>query len=117
MITTAREFAQLDLDNPWVWDLFERFALEKASQRFPHYSASMVMGRVRWETDVMLHDGNPGGYKINNDWIPWYARKFNVMYPQYGGGEFFRERDSNADSGWPGRAAARHARIAAGISI
>lgn len=70
---------------PKVGRLFEKFALEKIAAGYENYSADAVMHRVRWETDA----GNQGaGYKINNNYVAFYARAFNKKH----GREFFRTR-------------------------
>jgi hypothetical protein len=70
-----------------------RFTFEKIRQGFQHYGAAAVMNRVRWETNAHADDGT--GFKLNNNWIAFYVRKFNRTYPQHE--EFFRTRFSLAD--------------------
>jgi hypothetical protein len=89
----AARFARVDADNPEVWDLFERFTFHMIKRNFQHYSARAVMHRVRWETATPLEDET--NYKINNNWTPYYARKFHRLHPEYDG--FFRNRRSRAD--------------------
>lgn len=76
--------------HPEVWEMFVKFALEKADLGYDHYGVSGVFERVRWETSV--GDGEPE-LKINNNFKPFYARRFNAMNPHLGGGEFFRLRE------------------------
>ena len=92
--SVMRRFAELDLANPRIWILFERFTFEMIARGFLHYSADAVMHRVRWETAAMLDDGSV--FKISNDWVAFYARKFHRMHPEHYG--FFRLRPSMADS-------------------
>lgn len=89
----ARRFAQIDQDNPQVWTLFVRFTYERIGQGFRHYSARAVIHRIRWETATPLDDGT--AFKVNNNWSPFYARKFHDQYPAHAG--FFRNRTSRAD--------------------
>jgi len=76
-------------EHPEVWELFHRFALEKASLGYDHYGVSGVFERVRWETSA---GGEHPELKLNNNFKPFYARRFNRMHPELGGGEFFRVR-------------------------
>jgi hypothetical protein len=94
MATIAARFAAVDAANPQMWALFERFTFEMIRRGFRHYSARAVIHRVRWETAVPLVDGT-SEFKINNNWSPFYARKFHQLYPQHDG--FFRNRISRAD--------------------
>jgi len=93
MEVNAATFAFVDAQNPDVWRLFEQFTFHMIRRGFDHYSARAVLHRVRWETATPLEDQS--NYKINNNWSPFYARKFHEKYPQYGG--FFRNRLSRAD--------------------
>jgi hypothetical protein len=83
---SKREFEQYDAANPEVWAYFETFALEAAHCR-EHFSADAVLHRVRWETAII---GGDDGFKCNNNWTAFYARKFEEKYPQHAG--FFRTR-------------------------
>ena len=76
--------------NPEVWELFVKFALEKAAVGYDHYGVSGVFERVRWETSV---GGEEPELKINNNFKPFYARRFNLMNPHLGDGQFFRLRE------------------------
>lgn len=90
---TARRFEEVDAANPEMWRLFVYFTKVMINRGFPHYSARAVMHRVRWETAQPLEDES--SYKINNNWSPYYARKFHAEYPEHHG--FFRNRISRAD--------------------
>lgn len=86
--THEQRFALFDAANPRVYELFERFALEKASTR-THYSADAIMHRVRWECDAVdAEDGS--GFRVNNNFVTHYARKFEQAHPECVG--FFRFR-------------------------
>jgi hypothetical protein len=80
----AREFHRA---NPEVWKLFVEFTFDRIGRGFKHYSADAIMHRVRWETGA----GDPlGEFKINNNYVSFYARAFSKMYPEHAG--FFRMR-------------------------
>ncbi len=88
-----RRFAEFDLANPQVWRLFVRFTYEMIGRGSTHYSADAVLHRVRWETASALDDES--GFKINNNWSAYYARKFRDHNPSHA--SFFRLRASWAD--------------------
>ena len=83
-------------DHPRVWDLFVFYTLELIERGFQHGSADAVMHRVRWETE----EGNDEGWKINNNFVAFYARRFGREYPEFSG--FFRTRNQTS-SQRPGR--------------
>lgn len=87
--TAERDFAAFDRANPRIWKLFERFTLERVDHGFCHYSADAIMHRVRWETPARGDDSS--GFKINNNHVAQYARKFARLHPEHG--EFFRFRE------------------------
>lgn len=93
-----RRFAQYDADNPRIWLMFERFTLELIRRGFQRHSAYAVMHRVRWETATASDDQEATGFKISNGWIPFYARKFNALYPGPDGLGFFITRPAKADA-------------------
>jgi hypothetical protein len=96
MSEADRRFAEFDALNPMVWTLFQRFTNELIAAGFSHYSADAVLHRVRWETAVgMQHQG----FKLNNNFTPYYARKYHQKYPNHAG--FFRLRRSLADGKFP----------------
>jgi hypothetical protein len=95
-VTLLRRFAQFDLANPKVWNLFQHFAFEMIHRGMRHYSADAVLHRVRWETDVPTN--NDDGFKISNDFSCCYARKFRDYHPNHTG--FFRLRYSQVDAEW-----------------
>jgi hypothetical protein len=90
---TPARFAVVDADNPLFWQLFVFFTFEKIRDGFAHYGVEAVINRVRWETARAIDDDS--GFKINNNWKAFYARKFHRLYPEHDG--FFRTRFSIAD--------------------
>jgi|TARA_R110000782_G_scaffold624_2_gene2080 hypothetical protein len=81
--------AEFDAENPNVRNLFIRFSLELIERGFSNYSAQAIMERIRWETDEADVDGK-STFKINNNYVAWYARKFMEAYYEHDG--FFRTR-------------------------
>lgn len=75
--------------HPEVWDYFVLFTFEKINQGYKNYSAMGIWQRLRWELDGGA-DGQ-SEFKINNNYVPYYSRRFMTMYPQHDG--FFRTRE------------------------
>jgi hypothetical protein len=90
---TQKRFEEYDRENPEIYELFKSFAFEMIRAGREHYSARTVIHRIRWHTD--LHARSDDGFKINNDYSPFYARKFEREFPQHAG--FFAKRHSVAD--------------------
>ena len=89
--TAKEKFDQYDNANPHIYELFKRFAFEAIDSGREYFSAEAIVNRVRWETMISGDDD----YKINNNYKPFYSRKFMNEFPQYN--NFFRTRISKAD--------------------
>lgn len=74
----AGRFLYHYIHEPHVYQLFEKFALELASQKSKS-SAWLVANRMRWEAEFSTEEQ----YKITNDYIGLYARMFMDRHPQY----------------------------------
>ena len=83
---TSENFVQHDKENPQVYLMFERFALEAYKYK-KKYSAKSIFHRIRWETMVNEKDSQ---YKIDDGWISHYARKFMDQHPELE--DFFETR-------------------------
>lgn len=78
-LNTVAAFLRYHEKYPQIWVWFSRFALEKLSKG-KKIGCRTVMERVRWECDDYT---KADGFKINNDWTPYYGRVFLIFYPQY----------------------------------
>lgn len=88
-----KAFESFDSANPVVWELFVQFAHELInSDNREHFGSMAIIQRIRWETSIKTCHAN---YKINNNFAPFYARKFHRHFPAHDG--FFRTRESIAD--------------------
>jgi hypothetical protein len=76
-------------EHPEVWEYFVKFTLERIRRGFKHYSSNAIFERIRWELGDVGEDGVEQ-FKLNNNYRPFYARRFMRVYPQYDG--FFRTR-------------------------
>tara|TARA_B110000503_G_scaffold39926_1_gene65569 strand:+ start:41 stop:319 length:279 start_codon:yes stop_codon:yes gene_type:complete len=82
MMTLTQKFDAWNEENPEVYKLFCKFSLQAAARGHKRLSAWMIVNRIRWETAVVT-TGND--YKVSNDFIALYARKFMIDYPQHAG--------------------------------
>jgi len=94
MSELVNKFNVYHAESPQVWWLFEKYALELAGSNVTALSAKRIFERIRWESDVSGNDG----YKVNNNYTPFYARMFETKYPD---APKFRKRKSKADSLFP----------------
>lgn len=85
---TREAFEEFHADNPQIYAMFVRFALQ-VSERRKRFSAKMIFHRIRWETMIGSNDDE---FKIDDGWISHYSRKFIEDYPQYDGLFEFRTR-------------------------
>ena len=76
------------VEHPEVWELFVQFTFQMIDRGFNNYAVSGIFERIRWEKDI----GGDGltMFKINNNYKPFYARRFMKMFPKHDG--FFRTR-------------------------
>lgn len=76
--------------HPEVWDLFVQFTMQKVALGYDHFGARAVIERIRWETSAGASEPH---LKFQDHYIAFYARRFNRLHPELGGGEFFRTRE------------------------
>jgi len=69
-------FERFDREHPEFWDEFEHRAYVMMTKGRKHYSARTIFEVLRWHSDL----DSGGKFKIQNNWIPFYAKKFNDMY-------------------------------------
>jgi hypothetical protein len=86
--TLLNRFTDFDAKNPQVYELFVRFTFEAIKRGHKRLSAWMIANRIRWETTIVTVNCE---YKISNDYIALYSRKFMKDYPQYDG--FFKIKE------------------------
>ena len=82
-----KQVQKFHVEHPEVWTLFSKFTLDRIQAGFLHYSVNGIFERIRWETAEAK--GEP--FKLNNNFRPFYARKFMNAHPQHQG--FFRTRE------------------------
>lgn len=89
MPTLMERFNQYHRDNPQVYELFKKFTFMAIRRGHNRLSAWMIVNRIRWETSIETFSVEE--YKISNDYIALYARKFMSDYPEYN--EFFKTKE------------------------
>ncbi len=82
-----REFWVFHRENPYIYRLFERFALAVVNRGYEHFGARDIIHRIRWETNVETNDPE---FKINNNHSPYYGRLWMRDHNMPG---FFRTRE------------------------
>ena len=87
------QFEMFDRANPEIYRLFKHYTFTMIHTGRVHYSARAIIHRIRWDTDLRARGED--GFKINNDYSPFYARKFEQEHPEHAG--FFLKRRSGAD--------------------
>lgn len=65
-------FKDFDTTHPEIYGLFKFFANELLAAGRSRYSARTIIERIRWHHATA---GNDGEFKINNNFIAYYARK------------------------------------------
>lgn len=83
-------FKKFHRDNPRVYQLFKRFTFEALQSGHRHFSADMIVHRIRWETSVVTKSND--GLKINDHYVSYYARMVMKDHPQLEKRRFFRTR-------------------------
>jgi hypothetical protein len=89
MTTLTNRFNQYHNDNPQVYEMFKKFTFMAIRRGHNRLSAWMIANRIRWETSIETISVEE--YKISNDYIALYARKFMSDYPEYNG--FFQIKE------------------------
>ncbi len=80
-MATMRESWEIwDRKNPKFYELFERFTFEAIKSGKTKLSAWLIVNRIRWEAEVLTSGTK---YKVSNNYIAFYSRKFMAEHPQY----------------------------------
>ncbi len=87
MTATKQEFWAFHKANPSVYKEFEKYTNVAIDRGAKHLSHWLVIGRIRYETAIETNDPD---YKINNNYIAFYARLFMALNPQHDG--FFKTK-------------------------
>jgi hypothetical protein len=103
----TERFLEFHAANPRVYGALVRFAFEAQAAGYEKYGLSDLMGRVRWELQVVDRDprGDVGDdFKINDHYSPYYARLIMNRHETLRGMFDLRRSIADADV-WIGDAA------------
>lgn len=78
----AERFERFDAEHPEVWAACLRFAREAVAARAGRIGARAILERVRWE--ALVRPDAHESWKLNNNYIPFYARKLAAL-PEFEG--------------------------------
>lgn len=81
-------FLRFHADNPQVWNLYERFALQAIAKGRGRFSSKAIFERLRWYANF---ETVGEVFKVNNSYTAYYARHFVEKFPQYA--DFFEMRE------------------------
>tara|TARA_B100000768_G_scaffold178070_1_gene193224 strand:+ start:258 stop:536 length:279 start_codon:yes stop_codon:yes gene_type:complete len=90
MAKTREEFEEYHANNPEVFRLFCYFTKQVMNAGYQKYSAEAIFNQIRWYTTIETRGED---FKINNDYKPYYSRKFMKEFNS----NVFRTRASVAD--------------------
>ncbi|WP_323028437.1 hypothetical protein [Gelidibacter japonicus] len=79
-LTQNIAFQQYDKDHPEVYQLFKEVTFEAIKKGFKYFSARGLFQVMRFNRGGKIKDD---GFKLNNNYTPYYVRKFKKEFPQY----------------------------------
>ncbi len=85
-MSNLESFEGFDANNPHIYEAFKKYTLDLIKSGHNHSSAWLVVNRMRW--DSAIKTVSDLDYKIPNDFIGVYARRFHKHYPEHEG--FFK---------------------------
>ena len=77
-----KAFLIWDAANPDIYVAFKKFSFQAIQRGHTRLSAWLVINRVRWETSIVTTGTD---FKISNNQIAFYSRKFMDEFPKYQG--------------------------------
>lgn len=78
--TLQLKFEEFDKNNPHVYKLFKKYAKDAIRRGHTKMSGWFITNIIRWEEGI----GTDGGeFKISNDFIALYTRKFVDEFPKH----------------------------------
>ena len=88
-MTIDDRFWEFHAKHPEVYDKFEKIARQVRNAGRTHYSAKIIIERVRHETNAGAKGSRE--FKINNSYTSRYARHLVEEHPEFKGFFEFRE--------------------------
>jgi hypothetical protein len=77
-----RRFWLFHQQNPKVYELFDRFALEAAKSNRSRFGVAAIFERMRWYTSV---ETKGEAYKLNDNYTAYYGRLWMRNNPEHEG--------------------------------
>lgn len=74
-----KRFRDYDEKNPHIWEAFEKITDLAVERGYWHIGASFIGNIIRWERPEVA-EGDL--FKVNNDFFPYYARKYMKKHPK-----------------------------------
>ena len=81
--TLGDRFDSFDRENPDIYTMFVGFTFEAINAGRARLSAWLIVNRIRWETTINTTGDEE--FKISNDFIALYSRKFMKQFPEHDG--------------------------------
>jgi len=75
-----RRFREYDERNPHIWEAFKAITEQAIGKGHKKLGASFVGNIIRWERPEVA-EGDI--FKVNNDFFPYYARKYMKEHPEH----------------------------------
>lgn len=92
-MTLGERFLRFHLANPHVLDLIVKISRDLKGLGFQRAGMKLVFERIRWLSAL---ETKGDGFRVNNSYTAFYARKVMEEEPDLRG--FFRLRESEADA-------------------
>jgi hypothetical protein len=87
-LNIQESFDEYHRNNPTIYRLIIKYALEAKSSGYPHYSINGIFERIRWHINI---ESDGSKFKLNNNYRSRYVRLIETYYPELRG--FFRMRE------------------------
>lgn len=87
-----QEFDKFHAENPKVYELFCEYVGKLKDAGYEHYSADAIIHYIRFQESLRT---NSKDFKINNNFVAFYARKYMSEHLQDDG--FFRTRGKQGE--------------------
>ena len=89
MSNLEEKFVKFHAENPHIYNLFCKYAQEAIDSGKTRISHWLIINRIRWDSEVLTETEDK--FKISNDYIALYARKFIKDNPHMEG--FFQLKE------------------------
>ena len=90
MANRLETWAKFHFENPRVFELFIEFARQAKRAGRERFSARTIGERIRWYVDIDTNTAD--GFKLDNNFLPYYARLAMLLHPAEFAG-LFEKRD------------------------